>query len=116
MADPFKLQLGDGTEILIEQDEISEGLEKAGAIDYVKKTIKDVESSINDIHHYINQYTFFAKQYFVDTLKKTGASSIGIKFGIKISQEYGAILAKAGSSAHINISLTWDIDKSKETE
>jgi len=69
--------------------------------DIVEKSSKALDSAMNTIIHMSKRVIST-----VDGLDKK-PDSIGIEFGLKFDAEAGAILAKVGLEAALNVKLSW---------
>lgn len=89
--------------LLVEVDEPQTmGLQRISADDLGDK-ITDASESFEEA---IDSVLEHAKQV-LDSLEKLLPSEAEIEFGIKLTAQAGAILAKAGGEANFSVKLTW---------
>ncbi|MDP8240099.1 MAG: CU044_2847 family protein [Candidatus Hatepunaea meridiana] len=70
--------------------------------DLSEKSEKALEKSMNTIHNMADRMV-----HAVSDLKLK-PSSFELAFGIKLTAETGALIAKAGGEANFNVKLTWN--------
>lgn len=72
--------------------------------DLAEKSRKALDSAMNTVHHMARRV--------VDTINKLAdkPSVLEVSFGLKLDAETGAIIAKAGAEASINVTLKWERD------
>ncbi|MCX9010572.1 MAG: CU044_2847 family protein [Candidatus Methanoperedens sp.] len=70
--------------------------------DIAEKSGKALDSSMNTIHHMATRVSSM-----IDALVDQ-PNQVDVEFGLKFDTEMGAIIAKAGMEASINVKLTWE--------
>lgn len=75
--------------------------------DIEKKSVEALNSAMNTIHQMAT--------YIVDTMnsvsESTRPSKVEAEFGLKLTTEGNALIAKGGMEANINVTLTWELNK-----
>ncbi|MGD0339515.1 MAG: CU044_2847 family protein [Bacteroidota bacterium] len=80
------------------------GVQKTALLpaDIAEKSAKALENAMNTIHSMAQRIT-----NTMDALVKK-PSQVELEFGIKLDVESGALIAKAGAEAHLNVKLIWE--------
>jgi len=73
-----------------------------GTDDLPEKSEKALEKSMNTIHNMADRMVNAVSDL------KLKPSSFELAFGIKLTAETGALIAKAGGEANFNVKLTWN--------
>jgi len=70
--------------------------------DIVEKSSKALDSSMNTIHNMATRVNSMIDAIAVKP------DQVEVEFGLKFDAEMGAMIAKAGMEASINVKLTWE--------
>lgn len=68
----------------------------AGAVSVATQTLQTALVSIKD-----------ASRAVLEQLREAEPDEIEVEFGVELTAETGAIIAKAGGGCHLNVTLTW---------
>jgi hypothetical protein len=72
--------------------------------DLAEKSRKALDSAMDTIHHMARRVVGTINSLVVTP------SALEVSFGLKLDAETGAIIAKAGAEASINVTLKWERD------
>jgi hypothetical protein len=98
--------LEDGTNILIEIDDVEQGgLVKASLSETVVKAQQSLEKSLEKVKP--------AAQYIIKQIRELHDSpdEVQVSFGLKLSADAGAVLASASAEANYTVTLKWAKEK-----
>jgi hypothetical protein len=70
--------------------------------DMAEKSEKALDSAMNTIHQMAGRVSAA-----LDTLAEHRPNEVEVEFGLKLDAEAGALIAKAGIEASVNVKLTW---------
>ena len=103
MSELVEYELGDGSRILIEVEERSTGPVMRGgrAQDLVTKADSTLEQALSKIGP-VTAAAFAQLRNVAEP-----PDEIDIEFGVKLSADVGAIIARTGGEANFQISLRW---------
>lgn len=93
--------LSGGGEVLVEISEHDDpGLRRASrAGDVIAATAASLQSALAPVRT--------AAEAALDTFRKAGPKEVEIEFGIRLTAEAGAVIAKTGAEGHLTVKLTW---------
>jgi hypothetical protein len=97
----IEIPLDAGGSILVEVDEPTHPLVRGGREDVIERAGDSFETVLDRVRP---AYAAVL-QRFSDVAE--GPEEISLEFGLKLTAEAGAIIAKAGGEANFTISVTW---------
>ncbi|MEU0184327.1 CU044_2847 family protein [Streptomyces sp. NPDC006207] len=95
-----RLPLEGGGSILFEAPEISDGPVKAGR---VSEAIHDLPQTLQEA---LGPVTDMARAA-LEQLRKAGPDEVEVEFGVDLSAQAGAVIAKSEASCHLRVTVTW---------
>jgi hypothetical protein len=78
--------------------------------DIIGKSAQALDSAMNTIHHMARRVTTTIK----DLAERP--TEVEVMFGLKLDVEAGAIIAKTGGEASLNVKLKWELKKEEPTK
>jgi hypothetical protein len=103
VAEVIRFELDGGSSVLVETDEDTVGVERVsrGADGVVEagRRLEDALASVRDAAH-----------ASVKVLRELSPDAVEVEFGIKLSGEVGALIAKASSEGHFRVKMSWSPD------
>lgn len=96
-----RLPLDDGGSILFEMSNAPAGPVKASG--RAADTIRDLPHTLQSV---LGPVTGLARAALAQ-LRQAGPGEVVIEFGVDMSSEAGAVIAKAGAGCHLNVTVTW---------
>ena len=105
MADTVvRYQVGDDSSVLVEVDEDAYGVERVSRTsDGVVEAGQRLESALAGVRK--------AAQATLDTLTELAPETLELEFGIKLTGEAGALIAKTSGEDHFTVRLSWSPDR-----
>jgi hypothetical protein len=100
MAGLARLTLADGSSILIEAAEVTDGPVKAGRLSEV---VHDLPGSLQDALVPVKE----AARIILAELRQAGPSQVEVEFGVDLAVQAGAVITKTGVGAHLKVTLAW---------
>jgi len=108
VADLVSLPLDGGGSIMVRVDPGNHALQggpvQAGRVDDGVRDVVTVAS--RSLREALEPVTAMSRQ-ILDQLAQARPGTIEVEFGIELTAEAGAILAKASSGCHLTVTLTW---------
>lgn len=79
------------------------GMKQVGifSTDVVEKSVQAIDIAMNTIYYMAKRVSSTVEEIDIKP------ESVGIEFGLKLDADIGAMIAKAGSEATLNVKLTW---------
>jgi hypothetical protein len=106
MTDAVRFQLIDGSSVLFETDEVPAGLHRVGrAADGIVDAAGRLEEALSHIRN--------AASSTLHVLQALGPQTLELEFGVKLTAETGALIAKTAGEGHFVVKITWE---SKESD
>jgi hypothetical protein len=103
MSEVVRFGLADGASVLVEVDDRSFGIERAGrAADGVIEAGRQLTEALGSVSE--------AAQASLQVLRRLGPDRLELDFGVKLSGEAGAIIAKTAAEGHFTVKLSWSPD------
>jgi hypothetical protein len=103
MAELVAVPLDSGGEIVVEMDDAPTGVVKAGRPgQIVGKAAQTLEAALESVTP--------AAQSILAKLRQAGPHEITVEFGLTLTAEAGAVIAKTASGCHLNVTLRWERD------
>ena len=102
MAELVRFELGDGAAVLVEDahPSSSDGPVRVGrAGDRVREAGEGLRAALAPLRA--------AARDVVDELKGAGPDELSVEFGVVLTAQAGAVIAKAGGEAHLKVTLVW---------
>jgi hypothetical protein len=101
MAELIAVPLENGGVIVVEMDRAPEGVVKAGRPgDIVGKATQSLEAALESVTP--------AAQSILAKLRQARPHEITVEFGLTLTAEAGAVLAKTSSGCHLKVTLRWE--------
>jgi hypothetical protein len=101
MSDVIRFALEDDTSVLVEVEEGAYGIERVGRGDdgvaEAGRVVSDALASVRE-----------AAREALESLRGLAPDGLEMEFGIKLSGEVGAIIAKTSTEGHFTVKMTWD--------
>jgi Trypsin-co-occurring domain 1 len=91
-----------GGRLLVEATavDVPDDLELAGPSETVRRATRTLEEALDDVGP--------ALGVVLDRLAATGPKEISVEFGLALSLEVGAVVAKGSSEVHFTVTMTWE--------
>ncbi|MFF3501023.1 CU044_2847 family protein [Streptomyces sp. NPDC003247] len=103
-----RVPLPDGGQVLFEApDESGAGPVKAGRL---SDAVRDFPGTL---HQALTPAVELARTT-LQQLRQDDTSEVQIEFGLDLTSELGAVVAKGGVGAHLKVTVTWSRDGSQE--
>jgi NTP-dependent ternary system trypsin peptidase co-occuring protein len=103
MAELVAVPLGNGGVIVVEMDHAQAGVVKAGRPgQIVGKAAQTLEAALESVAP--------AAQSILAKLRPAQPHGITVEFGLTLTAEAGAVIAKATSGCHLKVTLHWERD------
>lgn len=103
VAELVAVPLEDGGVIVVEMDHAPAGVVKAGRPgQVVGKAAQTLEAALESVTP--------AARSVLATLRQAGPQGITVEFGLTLTAEAGAVIAKTASKCHLTVTLRWDRD------
>lgn len=103
MGELVAMPLDNGGVIVVEMDHVPGGVVKAGRADQiVGKAAQTLETALESVTP--------AAQSILAKLRPARPQEITVEFGLTLTAEAGAVIAKTASGCHLKVTLRWDAD------
>ncbi|MGH3869618.1 MAG: CU044_2847 family protein [Pseudonocardiaceae bacterium] len=103
MVDLVAVPLDEGGVIVVEMDHAQAGVVKAGRAGQIVGTAaQSLEAALESVAP--------AAQSILAKLRQARAREITVEFGLMLTAEAGAVIAKTASGCHLKVTLRWDRD------
>ncbi len=103
MAELVAVPLENGGVIVVEMDHAEAGVVKAGRPgQIVGKAVQTLEAALESVTP--------VAQAVLATLRQARPQEVTVEFGLTLSAEAGAIIAKTSSGCHLTVTLHWERD------
>lgn len=100
MAELVAVPLDSGGEIIVEMDHIDGGVVKAGRPgEIVAQAAQSLESALKSVTP--------AAQSILATLRQAGPHAVTVEFGLELTAQAGAVIAKTEGKCHLKVALHW---------
>ncbi|MDH2426891.1 CU044_2847 family protein [Sphaerisporangium sp. TRM90804] len=100
MAELLRITLADGGHLLAEAEDDEPGVRRASrAGDVIEASAASLEAALEPVRRAAGE----AMRVF----RESGSDEIEIEFGVKLTAEAGAVIAKAGTEGHLRVRLLW---------
>ncbi|MEO3813827.1 CU044_2847 family protein [Sphaerisporangium sp. B11E5] len=100
MSELMSIALSGGGEVLVEMSETDPGIRRASRVgDIITASADSLQSALAPIRT--------AAEAALDTFRKAGPNEVEIEFGVRLTAEAGAVIAKTGTEGHLTVKLTW---------
>ncbi|MCX5345993.1 CU044_2847 family protein [Streptomyces atratus] len=103
-----RLALEDGSSILVEAPDVSEGPVRAGR---VGDAIRELPLSVQAALRPVTEMARTAMQQ----LREAGPDSVEIEFGVDLATQAGAVIARSEASCHLKVTVAWQRESNEET-
>jgi hypothetical protein len=101
MAELVAVPLDSGGEILVEMDHVEGGVVKAGRPgEIVAEAAQTLESALKSVTP--------AAHSIMAALRQAGPHAVTVEFGLELTAQAGAVIAKTEGSCHLNVTLHWN--------
>lgn len=108
MSELVRFRLADGSPVLFETN-TNAGVQLTSRLD---KVTDAVASSLGDALSGVRKASVEVLEEFRDHLD--GPEAVEIEFGVVLSAEAGAVIAKTGLEGHVRVKLTWKQAESQD--
>jgi hypothetical protein len=103
MTQAVRFRLPNGSSVLFEVDEDAPGLERVSrGSDGVAEASRRLGESLDSVRN--------AAQAALDALKSLSPQKLELEFGVKLTAEAGALIAKTAAEGHFVVTVTWQSD------
>lgn len=110
MSDIVEVKINEQTVYFESEDESDYRIDKVGIKDVPEKALGAFQHALNTIQLIVSE-TINQVQSFDESITP---DEFQLQFGIKISGEYGAVVAKASGEAQLSVTLTYKHKKGTE--
>ena len=101
MSQAIRFQMDDGSTVLFEVDESASGLARVNrGSDGVVEASRQFGESLDSVRA--------AAAASFRALKSLAPQKLELEFGVKLTAEAGALIAKTAGEGHFVVTLTWD--------
>jgi hypothetical protein len=100
MAEVVRFGLADGSSVLVEVDEESLGIRRVG------RTSDGVIEAGRQLTDALGTVSDAARASF-EVLRQLNPDRLELDFGVKLSGEAGALIAKTAAEGHFTVKVTW---------
>ncbi|MGB6165007.1 MAG: CU044_2847 family protein [Pseudonocardiaceae bacterium] len=108
MTEMVRFDLAEGSTVLVEVDEASLGIERVSrGRDGVVEASRRLTEALGSVRD--------AARESMDVLQTLSPDRIELEFGVKLSGEAGAIIAKTAAEGHFTVKLSWTPDAAANT-
>src|SRR2546430_612755 len=98
----MQVNLADGGQVLVEVDEQAAGVARAARVgDMIQSSISSLEAALAPVCHTAEA----AMRAF--RAGRAAPDEIEIAFGTRLTAEAGAVIAKSGVEAHLDVTVRW---------
>ncbi|MFC6084830.1 CU044_2847 family protein [Sphaerisporangium aureirubrum] len=100
MSELMSIALSGGGEVLVEVSPNDPGIRRAGrAGDVIEASTESLQAALQPIRA--------AAEAALDAFRKSAPNEVEIEFGVRLTAEAGAVIAKSGVEGHLTVKLTW---------
>jgi hypothetical protein len=100
MSELMSIALSGGGEVLVEVSGNDPGIRRASrAGDVIVASADSLQAALQPIRT--------AAEAALDAFRKAGPNEVEIEFGVRLTAEAGAVIAKSGMEGHLTVKLTW---------
>lgn len=101
MTTLVRVELDDGATLLLETAEpVAPGPVKAGR---AADAVLEVQENLRTVLRPVVQ----ASREVLAELREAGPDEVKVEFGVALTSQAGAIIARAGANCHFTVTLTW---------
>ncbi|MFD9602694.1 CU044_2847 family protein [Streptomyces sp. NPDC059970] len=104
-----RLALEDGSSILVEAPDVSEGTGPVPA-GRVGDAIRELPLSVQAALRPVTEMARTA----VQQLREAGPDSVEIEFGVDLATQAGAVIARSEASCHLKVTVAWQRESNNE--
>jgi hypothetical protein len=101
MAELVRYDLGEGAELLVEDRDAPPGAPvRVGPVgDTFRKAAQSLHAALGPVR--------IMARTVLEELREAEPSEIAVEFGVSLTAEAGAVIARTESTAHLTVTLTW---------
>ncbi|MGH3754108.1 MAG: CU044_2847 family protein [Pseudonocardiaceae bacterium] len=99
MTELVAVKLERGGVVVVEMDHVDGAVIKAGRADRMAEAVQTLEAALESVTS--------AAQSILATLRQAGPHEIAVEFGVNLTVEAGAVIAKTAGGCHLTVTLHW---------
>jgi hypothetical protein len=100
MKEAVRFQLDDGSAVLFELNEDASGITRVNRLtDGVIEASQQLEEALGSVRH--------AAKASLDALRSLSPEKLELQFGVKLTAEAGALIARTAAEGHFIVTVSW---------